>query len=184
MSSLPSSQIGENPSPLPGDLQNTLTQKEFSYRGVSFRVDRPENDTGLAILEYVRPELAALQANPRSGLASLFSEATVLGAIEKAGFPPDLALFMVRFVLLFMALPPAFLERLRMDLFHFVMYKRAEMTDFAPLWDSTGPMTNDAFAGMPYTAQYVVLGRAACVNFYDCISEALSLGTGLPGNPG
>ena len=143
----------------------------FQLHGVTFRVTRLHPRAGLAVLEYVRPELAALPANSGGALVSLFSEPSVLAAIEKIGLPSDLAMMVVRLMNLVLSLPPNLIERLRVDLFHNVQYRTPDMSDFAMLFK----MEDDAFAAMPFSSQYVVLGRAAAVNFYDCISEVLSL---------
>ena len=165
--SLPSSSLSAN-------IVDSIAAPEFEYHGVNFRVTRLLPTAGLAVMAYVWPALASIPDNSHSGIVALFSDEAIQVTLAKLGMPGDLAVFAVRVVNLALSLPPDLIERLRVDLFHSTSYKTRDMSDFASLFN----MEDDAFASMPFTAQYVVLGRAAAVNFYDCIEEVRSLISG------
>ena len=146
-----------------------MLAERFSISDVQFEIIKLNAMEGWRVLEYIRPELGNLKLSP-NGAAGMLAQ--FLPETAPAGVPAGLMEAGMQILQAVLALEPAFVDRIRQDVFRSVRYLRPESKNNA--YEYLLGKEDDAFAGMPPIAVYKVLVRAVAVNFFDSLGDILS----------
>ena len=165
---------------------HTLIQPTFMMRDVEFQITRFNASEGWEVLEYMRYQLATSKSEKGmlarivppdllTGFTQGVLESQNMGEEEEGTANVEAVQAIMNLVDLVLSLEPSIIKRLKKSLFSKIRYRKSSAHNYAWLIGKE----DDALAGMPYSAFYLLIVRSILVNFFDSFSGILSL---IPGS--